>query len=478
MSAVLSQIRNRQFVLTSVLFVFAVAVAGFLVAALVYETQTFPYMELQQAKYGLKTIVRTVLKKEQDPVLRFVSEVGRTNAAEHRVAYPENVTGTLLWPGGEGLFSDLCPERGCLAVEYGPGGEVLRTVPYRFDELTSWDKIVNTRRSVGETLFVEEHLMPLHSMDMYRNGDLLVTYWYRNTIPWVGGVARIDRNGNPKWVRHDYSHHWPTVVHGPLGEELALVPNITLDESPLVVPIGGEVTETIRCDFITQPNLVDHVKLLDGDGMVLQDIRIVDRILESPYAAHLVQTREACDVLHLNYIDTIRPDVQLPGVKPGDYVVSLRNLSAFGILDSETGELKRFVRGTFHMQHSVQHLRGSEFLLFDNQGGDPSGGPSRVLLVDLSDEGVKERTVYPRPETPDELRIFSEIRGHLSISGDRERVIVTPSDQGMALEVRISDGSVLNVFRNLHDVSGIERYADRAGDMAAQILLQQIDYLD
>ena len=55
---------------------------------------------------------------------------------------------------------------------------------------------------------------------------------------------------------------------------------------------------------------MDHLVLLDGDGTVLQDIRLVDRIIESPFAAMLFpRQRTRVDVLHLNYIDRIREDV-------------------------------------------------------------------------------------------------------------------------------------------------------------------------
>ena len=38
---------------------------------------------------------------------------------------------------------------------------------------------------------------------------------------------------------------------------------------------------------------------------------------------------------------------------PGDIVASLRNLSAFAILDGKSGTVKRMVRGVFFHQHSV-----------------------------------------------------------------------------------------------------------------------------
>ena len=89
------------------------------------------------------------------------------------------------------------------------------------------------------------------------------------------------------------------------------------------------------------------------------------------------------------------------GIAKGDLTLSLRNISAFVILDGETSRVKRLVRGTFSRQHSVQHLKDSVFLMFDNHGGDEIGGPSRLLEFDLADGA--ERTIFPNPDTPAHL---------------------------------------------------------------------------
>ena len=231
----------------------------------------------------------------------------------------------------------------------------------------------------------------------------------------------------------------------------------------------------IRCEG---QNGIDHLRVVDSQGVVLQHITIIDRIMESPFASMLFLSIEPCDLLHLNYIDIIRDDVEgISGVRSGDYyVVSLRNIDTFGILDSATGAVKRMIRGTFIQQHSVQHLKGTEFLLFDNHGGDDEGGPSRILLVDLANGAVRERTVYPRPDTPSELRLYSQIRANIAISHHRERVIATFSDEGVALELRMSDGNMLNVYRNVHDLTGLEHNLENADGRAVYVLLNDLQY--
>ena len=56
------------------------------------------------------------------------------------------------------------------------------------------------------------------------------------------------------------------------------------------------------------------------------------------------------------------------GNPSGDLAASSRNLNALVVLDRDDFDVKALVRGTFEMQHSVKHLTGSRFLVFDNWG--------------------------------------------------------------------------------------------------------------
>ena len=53
--------------------------------------------------------------------------------AANRIRDTDALTAGLLWAGGEGMFREYCPERGCLAVEFSPTGDVVHAYPYRLD---------------------------------------------------------------------------------------------------------------------------------------------------------------------------------------------------------------------------------------------------------------------------------------------------------------------------------------------------------
>lgn len=96
-------------------------------------------------------------------------------------------------------------------------------------------------------------------------------------------------------------------------------------------------------------------------------------------------------------------------------MVSLRNISAFAILDGDTYRLKRLVQGRFFGQHSVKFLEGSRFLMFDNLGREGRHGPSRLLMVDVEDG--TETTIFPNDRTPAHLRNMYLVKGgEISIS--------------------------------------------------------------
>ena len=104
--------------------------------------------------------------------------------------------------------------------------------------------------------------------------------------------------------------------------------------------------------------------------------------------------------------------------------------------------------------------------MFDNLGSDQIGGPSRLLMIDLANG--QETTLFPNGNTPEPLRgLFANVAGKIDISPDRRRVMVVFTYQGVAVEVRISDGTVLNVFTALHDVSDLDHFLADAGQKTA-----------
>ena len=459
-----------------VLLVVAVMLTVFAYGVLVGTHQFFPYRIVVD---GIKTgqALFDTSQKQQGRVihLRGFSEVAPENVATSRIRFMAGATlsGPLLWYGGRYRFLEQCPGDGCLAVAFSAAGEVAQAWPYRPAELERAAQAASVDEFPYEIhpAFSFARDMVLIGVKMYPNRDLLVTFHSADAFPFAGGVARIDSDGRPVWFRRDYSHHWPQL----LTDDTALVPGLLLATEDIGFEVAKRTSFTLDCPY-DRPHL-DTVNIIDGQGRLLQRINLVDVLLRSPFVPLLRHTLDPCDPLHLNYVTQLGPDAARTwGMAPGDLVVSLLNLNAFAIVGRESLRLKRLVTGSFFQQHAVTHLGGSKFLMLDNQGSDGTNGPSRLLEIDLSTG--RETTVFPNAGTPDFLRgLFSWDSGKIDISPNRERAMVVFTRAGIAVEVRLSDGAVLNVFTSLHDVSDVEQLDERRRTKAASFDILGLDYI-
>ena len=461
--------------LPPLLLVLAIALASFAYGGLVGSYQLFPYWIISDGVKTLRTLYEKYTITDDGRFVRF-TPVPPDSAASNRFQFVagDTLNGPVLWQGGRYQFLDYCPDEGCLAVEYTATGEVAHAYPLRFDELEQAADAAHTdefpyERSLSFSFVRDVHLA---SISRYMNGDLLVVFHSSREFPFGAGVARIDRDGHPIWFRRDYSHHSPQIE----DDGVALVPGTLVgsepisferDEGPPKVPICRE----------GRP-YHDTVNIIDGNGQLLKRINLLDALLNSPFALIIKSTIDpACDPLHLNFVHRLREDAGGAwGIAPGDLVASLRDLSAFAILDGESGRVKRVVRGSFFYQHSVYHLTGATFLMFDNHGDDGVHGPSRLLMIDLADG--RETTLFPNDRTPESLRnLFTSFKGEIDISPDRRRALVAFTNQGVAVEVRLADGEVLNVFKSLHDVSNLEQFPEKRKQRTAVFVMGGLSYI-
>ena len=462
------------------LFVAALMLAAFAGGLYVARYKVFPYALLHDAYTTFLATVETNLPDFLDPGqdLGGFVDVPPDQAAARRFEFigSDHLTDPILVPGGVGLFREYCPDHvGCLAVEYAGRGEVRHAWPYRPDELEKW-----LEKEEFAADFPYEHAPGFSFLDhirirrvsKYANGDLLAVFYFGHTHPYGGGVARIDRTGKPVWYRPDFSHHRPHLTDG----EVVLVPGMRpgrlMDTG--VVPGRDDLRTRMDCPRWRH----DLVNVIDPAGRLLGETSVFDALLRSPYASLLLHANP-CDPTHVNSVHLLGEDAAGAGLEPGDLVVSMRNLSAFVLLDRDTHRLKRMVRGGFMMQHSVLHFEGARFLMLDNQGGrtaDGALGVSRLLMVDAA--SGEETAIFPNHRTPGHLReLYTSKRGGVSVSPDRRRALVTFTYEGKAVEVRIADGAVLVVFDSIHDVSHLEEsFPEERATRALRSWLEDVRY--
>ena len=435
-----------------VLFAAALAVVVFLGGIQVARTKAFPFELLLSAEKTAKTLIASRHPAWRSQARAVDLPLGQLEAARVVLRNPSGMADRIVFPGGAGRFVELCPGHpGCIAVEYVGPGQVARAYPYRPREIEQ-ATIVDMPFEFLGNLQLKDHGY-LFAVDTYPNGDLLVVFHYRNTFPYAGGVARIRPDGSPVWHRRDYSHHEPHIT----PDETAWVPALSIGQGPLRVHYDAP-KQQLDFELLCEKPYVSLVRKIGPDGRLLEEIPFFEKLAASRYRFLLRFNGNPCDPIHVNSVYELGPDATGPsGIRPGDLVLSLWQLSAFVVLDRNSFDIKMLVRGTFNRQHSVKHLTGSRFLVFDNWGVEAErDGSSRVLMIDLADGS--ETTVFPGPSTPGDLvaaNLFTRLRGLMSVSPDRQRLIVTFLQGWKAFEIEIATGKVLTEFANLHDLSPI-----------------------
>ena len=460
------------------LLIAAIAIASFAYGGLMVRYGLFPYSIISDGVKTLQTLREPAVADDGKFSGQF-ADVRPESAPANRIQFldGDSLSEPLLWYGGRFQFMDICPVWGCLAVEFGAAGEVVHAYPLRPDALEQAAEDAATDEfpfELAPTFSFVRDVYPI-GMSRYQNGDLLVVFHTDfRAFPYSAGVARIDRDGYPVWFRRDYSHHWPQIE----ADGSALVPGQLVGSESISFHIEGTGL-SVRIDCGSDTPYWDTVNVIDGNGRLVESVDLMDALLDSPFAPVLQYTLpgRGCDPIHLNFIHRIGDDTGGAwGMSPGDLVVSMRNISAFAILDGDSGRVKRVVRGSFFQQHAVRHWEGTKFLMFDNHGRDGVHGPSRLLMVDLANG--RETTIFPNDGTPESLSdLFSLFHSKIDISPDRRRAMVVFSQVGVAVEVRLSDGAALNVFRSLHDVSGLEQFSSERASQSAVFKMHGLDYI-
>lgn len=445
-----SELRHRALL---AFFLAALAMLVFAGGVHVGRTEAFPF-EIVQSAYrtvlGLHEAYKfpSPYRHDASPVDLLPEQVSTRRIAFHD---RNRLADRIIFPGGFGRFMELCPGHpGCIAVEYADQGQPVRVYPYRPHELEQ-AMIVDLPFEIplAQDIWKRTYVFGL---DTYPNGDLLVVFHHHVAYPMGAGIARIGIDGRPVWYRRDYSHHEAHIA----SDEIAWVSSARIDDGLLRVDYDAprqQLGFELRCN---RP-YVDTIQAIGPDGERLVEISLFETLAASPFRFLLRHSPFPCDPIHANSVHVLGPDASGPyGIRPGDLVVSMRHLNAFVVLDQDDYDVKTLVRGTFHAQHSVKHFGGSRFLVFDNHGVQAGqGGPSRVLLIDLADGS--EETIVPRPSMPDVLQQqYSDIQGSVSISPDRQRLIVNYHISSKAFEIEIATGKVLTEFTSVHDMTSLE----------------------
>lgn len=430
---------------------FSLFVAAFSYGFLASQFRLFPYEILRDAKSAWLAITNSDEAEEHNGLVSYRQHAIEPTALKHKHGYDANyilVSGGL---GGTSHDSTTQPWQ-AVATIIDRDGQIAHA--WKCDRRL-WDELEKVTRVPGIS-----GPIGVASVELARNGDLLANFHGLNTFPFAVGMARFNASSELLWRKELLTHHSFTV-----NEASIVTPALEVLAAPVRV---GETAAVIE----SESGRVYHdlVVTLDSDGNELNRISIKDALFESGWTGHLIRENAAKvvseDPLHLNDVRVITNEaaVELPGIEPGDLLISLRNVNLVGILSPQSRRFKWISSGATVGQHSPRVYKKG-VLVLDNLGGNRSLGGTRLVHIDFH-SGLPT-TIFPRQnvDMPDLCRTANS--GNLEISQDQRFALLTVSHEGAIWEIDLETGEVVWEFINVRNDGsgkresiGVAKYVD------------------
>jgi hypothetical protein len=239
-----------------------------------------------------------------------------------------------------------------------------------------------------------------HGTHLYPNGDILFNF-QDNSFPYGSGLVKLDKDGKVVWKLDRNTHHAVTMA----ADGTIWVP------AHRYRPDGVPGIRGLKPWYYE-----DELLEVSSDGKVLDEISILSAFSERPGAFGITygSTSEVTqsDPTHLNDVEPLPADLaaQFPMFAAGDLLVSLRNMNSIAVIDRKSKLVKWQLSGLFVQQHDADFLPNGHLMVYDNQGGDPACGGSRLLEIDpgrqsvvWSYDGCGEKPFYSQTRGMQEL---------------------------------------------------------------------------
>ncbi|MFV1966826.1 MAG: arylsulfotransferase family protein [Pirellulaceae bacterium] len=271
-----------------------------------------------------------------------------------------------------------------------------------------------------------------HGKVLLANGDLIASF-VGTGFPKGYGTVRLDRQSHVVWALPRGTHH---DVHLGYDGRLYIPSLVYHTKESLRVPKMSRPDGTTV--WWSRPLEEDFVLVVSADGQVEKEISILSALRDSPYRGLLSVTfRRTLDVApvhdptHLNNVELVTEAFSRknPSIAPGDLLVSLRNMSTIAVIDKHTDKVKWALVGPFVRQHDPDQLPNGNLLIYDNWGGDPKVGASRVIEIDPLTQRI-EWCYTGTAKRP----FFSKIRGSQQRLPNGN-VLITEPEGGRVFEV-------------------------------------------
>jgi len=267
------------------------------------------------------------------------------------------------------------------------------------------------------------HLMAIARVKNKRKSEVRVT----KGKPGLSQIVELDPAGNVVWQfkadettlpDYHFIHHDFFVT--PQNTVMLLTSGRRTDENVAAKDILDDaVIEINRAGkLLWQWSALDHIDQLGLSDSVRH--KIMDKSLKKRRRKNKQATadyRPMIDVFHANSIQVIPPNrfSDNPIFKPGNLLISLRNVNRGIIVDKATGDVVWSLKLATINQHHIRMIPpglpgAGNILLFDNGGRSFYTSAKRAMSRILEVDPIEQTIVwsYQEPTSSDENRLFSE----------------------------------------------------------------------
>ena len=236
----------------------------------------------------------------------------------------------------------------------------------------------------------------IHGAVVMENGDLVFNFESK-------GLVRLDRDSEVVW-RLPYLTHHSVHLH---------------DDGNLWVSGTKYQTKPVdRLPNLKPPFYEETILEISPDGKILREWYVADLLRQNGYVGLLymgslnnentvIQGDDRLlgktDILHLNDVEPFPAKLQPGFFQPEDVMVSLRNINAVFVFNTETEKIKFMSVGKFVRQHDPDFIDGDTISVFDNNNASEPARSSKIITISAKDDshqiffaGSKENPFYTR----------------------------------------------------------------------------------
>ncbi len=268
----------------------------------------------------------------------------------------------------------------------------------------------------------EDHKFFWRRVHLFENGDLLAIFEGL-------GMIKLDRNSRLLWTSGFKQHH-----------------DLDVHENGNIYVLTRMGTVIPRINK-RKPVIEDSVTIMGPDGWLKRSFSLIEALERFPeFALYWNRAkRKKGDIFHTNSLEILDGSAahKNPAFAKGNLLVSMRFLNAIFVVDPNTEQVVWAYSADFEEPHDPQVLPNGNLLLFDNLGGSPKRGRSRMLEYRLPGMGL----AWTYEGTPWD-RFFTKGCG-MAQRLPNQNTLITETDTGRAFEVT-PEGEIVWQFFNPH----------------------------